>query len=299
MIYQEKVDRPGPAEIAAISREAIGTKEAGFCVSADIEVAGEGWHFGEAWRLAHVLDQGCEGEQVCGTRKGLLRIFGTVGLHISVDHMAQTTVGRLPDTIIFTLEYIEAELGKESYLVSTKKPVVLPGERFRTDGKCTDDHVVLASWEMETGRWFSLKLDSSQVPCLFKPGGGSQWASTSAELLATLAAPQAFGWLSPCKERKTLDVIFAGTDNSAKELSQGLRWRPREQNTEADQLTNEDFTGFAEDLRVQISLDDIDLKILNALVKTRNGFVEARDQQKLLAKKDTEKAKKRFDKTSW
>ena len=39
IVYQDKIDCPGPAEIASIVREATSTGEAPFCVSADIKAA--------------------------------------------------------------------------------------------------------------------------------------------------------------------------------------------------------------------------------------------------------------------
>ena len=62
-------------------------------------------------------------------------------------------------------------------------------DQFRTDAKCADDMVVIAGWECEgqKRRWFA------DAPYLFKPGKGAQWASTSAELLASLAALFLFG----------------------------------------------------------------------------------------------------------
>ena len=135
---------------------------------------------------------------------------------------------------------------------------------------------------MSSKRWFSLRLDRDQVPYMFKPdGGGSQWASTSAELLASLCALHAFGWLDPSSSRRTVALeLQAGTDNRANEalsskrsttkwplmlinmqlsaslararLSLNLKWRPREENVEADQLTNEEFEGFDIACRVDI-----------------------------------------------
>ena len=114
-------------------------------------------------------------------------------------------VGRLPDTVILTLHYIAAEMYGETFLISAKRPVHYNAEQFRTDAKCTQDIIVLGGWELESKRWFSLKLDRTQVPYLFKPdGGGAQWASTSAELSASLCALVAFGWLSPTTARRTV-----------------------------------------------------------------------------------------------
>ena len=193
-------------------------------------------------------------------------------------------VGKLPDTVILTLKYIQMELSNESFMVSAQRPKVFAEEQFRTDAKCTDTNVVLGGWEVSTRRWFSLSLTREQVPFLFKPnGGGAQWASTSAELLASLAALRAFGWLDGGRTRRTMQFsIFAGTDNRANDLLSNkrsttkwplmlvnmelssclaksrltldLRWRPREENQEADELTNEIFTSFSMDDRVPLTL---------------------------------------------
>ena len=78
------------------------------------------------------------------------------------------------------------------------------GERLRTDAKCADGFIVIAGWELQTRKWFSLNLKPADIPCMFKGDGSSQWASTSAELLASLAALHVFGWLTQSKDRKSL-----------------------------------------------------------------------------------------------
>ena len=52
------------------------------------------------------------------------------------------------------------ELKLETYLVSVKKLLVIFGERFRTD--------VLAGWELESCRWFALRLGLSEVPYMME-----------------------------------------------------------------------------------------------------------------------------------
>ena len=102
-----------------------------------------------------------------------------------------------------------------------------------------------------------------------------------------------------------MDILLsAGTDNSANEalsikrsttrwplmainmqlssslakarLSLALKWRPREENVEADQLTNERFDGFQDHLRVRVALSDLDLTMLNSLVASRSDFEMAK-----------------------
>eukprot|EP00435_Cladocopium_sp_Y103_P009589 s465_g2.t1 len=214
-------------------------------------------------------------------------------------------------------------------MVSAKRPCYVEVEQFRTDAKCTDDVVVLGGWELSSRRWFSLRLTREEVPFLFKPdGGGSQWASTSAELLASLAALTAFGWLEFGVTRKTVPLpLRAGTDNLANDLLSSkrsttrwplllvnmqlsaslprarltldLRWRPREENVEADQLTNEIFTGFSASQRVDLKFGDLDLSLLMELWRTKTQFDEARVEAKQRASTDPATRKRKFDKTAW
>eukprot|EP00435_Cladocopium_sp_Y103_P050248 s1952_g15.t1 len=170
-------------------------------------------------------------------------------------------------------------------MVSTARPTVTKGDQFRTDAKCTDNLVVLAGWELETRRWFSLRVTSVEAPYFFKSSVKSQWASASAELLASLLALHAFGWLKESRHRKAVELSLAGgTDNRANEslaskratmkwplmpinmqlsahlegarLALSLRWRPRDENVEADDLTNERFDGFDSEKRIMVSLAD-------------------------------------------
>ena len=82
-------------------------------------------------------------------------------------------------------------------------------------------------------------------------------------------------------------------------LSLALRWRPRDENVEADQLTNEDYTGFEPKLRVVLVLDDLDLSVLNSLVKSRSDFEVSREKARAEAKCEVGRTKRRVDKTPW
>ena len=241
---------------------------------------------------------------------------------------AAGTVCRLPDTVILTLHYISREFANETFLVSARRPIYFQGDQFRTDAKCTDTFVVLAGWELGTKRWFSLKLEQAEVPYLFKPGRGAQWASTSAELLASLVALQLFGWLQTGKARRSLEIsLCGGTDNRANEslsekrsttkwplmginmqlssalsrsrLSLGLKWRPRDENTEADRLANEDFTGFDTGLRIGVIWQDLQFEVLEDMVRTREAFDQAKQLAKEAAKSAPKVKSKKFDKSPW
>ena len=136
--------------------------------------------------------------------------------------VAPGTVGKLPETIVLTLLYISLHLKRGSFLLSVKRPLVFSKEAFRTDAKCEDGRVVLGGWECtsepSTARWFHVEVKSDEAPFLFREEK-SQWASTSAELLASLAALHAFGWLQVDDSRKSLSwTLTGGTDNLANQF---------------------------------------------------------------------------------
>eukprot|EP00435_Cladocopium_sp_Y103_P053611 s233_g17.t1 len=191
----------------------------------------------------------------------------------------------------------------ESFMVTARRPRYFNAEQFRTDTKCTDNSVVLGGWELESKRWFSLKLSRDEIPFLFKPdGGGSQCASTSAELLASLAALTAFGWFDTGSQRRTMALsLCAGTDNLANDLlsSKRSRWRPREENVEADQLTHEIFAPFSPSQRVDLKFSDLDLDLLMMLWQTKAQFDLARQEAKQAALAGPPARKRKYEKTAW
>ncbi|OLQ11786.1 hypothetical protein AK812_SmicGene4399 [Symbiodinium microadriaticum] len=213
-----------------------------------------------------------------------------------------SAVARLPDTVILTLEYLSLTFKDMSFKVAAARTIRREGVAFRTDAKCADGYVVLGGWECsgttKDSRWFSIRLTPDEAPYLFDPEGHSQWASASAELLATLAALHAFGHLEVNAQRRIMTVeVLAQTDNKANEglakkgsttrwpllminmqlshllmkasLRLTLGWRPRDQNQEADALTNEVFDLFDDQHRISLQYADLPLSFLHSLYKAR------------------------------
>lgn len=136
--------------------------------------------------------------------------------------VAPGTVGKLPETIVLTLLYISLHLKRSSFLLSVKRPLVFSKEAFRTDAKCEDGRVVLGGWECANkpadAKWFHVEVKPDEAPFLFREEK-SQWASTSAELLASLAGLHAFGWLQVDNSRKYHSwTLTGGTDNLANQF---------------------------------------------------------------------------------
>ena len=207
------------------------------------------------------------------------------------------------------------------------------GEVFRTDAKCEEGRIVLGDWKTFGGKpsqeapWFSIEVSPAQAPWLFRGSKGeSTWASTSAELLASLIALRVFDvkdLAGQCQSSHTIRC-GGGTDNKAadqlvqKRLSTkiplmfllmeylsycetvGLRcqldWRPREVNIEADDLTNQVFSKFQMKNRIQFHWEDLDLPILSKLIVFAEGFTK-RKFEASITKIDGGGA--RFKKSEW
>ena len=78
-----------------------------------------------------------------------------------------------------------------------------------------------------------------------------------------------------------------------------LRWRPREENVEADQLTNEIFEGFSPSLRVPLSFEDVDVRLVEELWETKLQFDAARQESKDSKKVVDGSKKRKFEKSEW
>ena len=260
-------------------------------------------------------------------------------LHSWVAVLARGTVARMPLLVHISLIYIRKQLCKGRRLLQPAlAPRPKAQQSFRTDAKCAEGYVVLGGWDLSAGSetreapWFCLKLLPGDAPWLFKEDGSSQWASIAAEFLGTMVALKAFGWLeSGAQVREWTTLIYAGTDNRAnpQALRKGgsvtwplmglmmqmadsdslidiggklrLEWRPREENQEADNLTNEIFDGFDPRKRVTIQLGDIPLELFLSLQNAYAEFDQKRKECKMVnpLRVRTSKKVKLSEKTPW
>jgi hypothetical protein len=250
------------------------------------------------------------------------------------------TTLRLPEVVTYTLLFLQEQLINGKRMVPCAKSELHRSQLFRTDAKCCEDKVVLAGWwcqdslNTKQSWWFSVELTPAQVPWLFRPGKGSSWASTSAEMLSVIVALCCFEHLLP-KARRLLAqiVVRAGTDNQALEslsfkqsstkipllfvmmqlgittarhnVRMNLQWRPRELNTEADSLTNSDFSCFDVSKRIQVDWSALPIELLRSLVTHSTSFASEINMNRQLAnssKADNRPHKRRKragDKTIW
>eukprot|EP00435_Cladocopium_sp_Y103_P031679 s3830_g8.t1 len=202
----------------------------------------------------------------------------------AVDHCNTLQV---PAAVLMVLEFLKETMVPE--IARTKvRPRRDDGDHyFRSDAKAEGETVVIGGWaccdskDRNKCRWFSVRLDRRNAPWVFESGEPYR-AIASLELLGTLASLVAFRVPQGVTGAFCLS---AGTDNLGnkhlvtrllttkfplcivlmqlawvlhqKDLELRLDWVPRLQNREADALTNEDFTGFNKDLRVEVRPEDL------------------------------------------
>lgn len=246
---------------------------------------------------------------------------------------------KVPDMVFITLDFIRAQLRSRSFVLKALQPQQLPGERFRTDAKCSLGFIILGGWSLTNGLdtmqadRFSVRLDPGEFPWLFNERGESQWASTAAELLASYVAAYTFGYLDdggPISPGLNIRVVITGgTDNKANEAVQKrnattkwpllalrmqmastlldasvrmkLKWRPREENIPADDLTNEEFSKFDPKRRLHPDLARLPMGLFEQLRGARQQFLQAKKNaaNMCMNKEGASKRQKLTEKTNW
>ena len=84
-------------------------------------------------------------------------------------------VAEVPVMVQMVLKWLEEKFG-ERRRIQFGKPQVHVGEKFRADAKAKGDSIVIGGWEVgghegvRAARWFSLRLDKSQIPWAYARG---------------------------------------------------------------------------------------------------------------------------------
>ena len=210
------------------------------------------------------------------------------------------------------------------------KHVELPtGEAFRTDAKAEGNDVAIGGWQTSIttdpmkAKWFAIVLNEENTPWLRARGEPFQ-VIASLELLATLFAVMAF-W--PEGKAEGYEVRLTGTgltDNRGNayvvsrmlttkfplcailmELAEQLErrgswlkqaWCPREQNIEADALTNGDYHQFHPDNRIILDPRTIKWVILDVMLEAggsmESELLRLRQEKKAIREKAKDVKKK-------
>ena len=212
--------------------------------------------------------------------------------------LAGGTFAKFPDAVRILLEYVVGETEG----MSMSKPRRLKAgsvEAFRVDAKAEGECIVIGGWEVcgdisvDKARWFSVTLNRKNAPWAYVKGEPFRSIATL-ELCAVLVATMLFGRKLVETDRKNVITLSASTDNLGNTyvlrhfmsckfplsivvmelaaqlhgmgMEMDLNWIPRGQNTEADALTNQEFQGFDQALRIKVEFGDLKFMILDKLM---------------------------------
>ena len=191
----------------------------------------------------------------------------------------------LPWSVRFILTYIKGEFMGENRTMQIYPMSVDFGPAFRADAKAEGQSVVIGGWDCAGGRpaaqarWFSIELDRRSAPWAFARGEPFRTIA-ALELYASLMCIVVFAdaWPEHARGGMTLSGITDNLGNTycvsrlmtskfpsvviltelaaqlkQRKLDLSLGWVPRDQNEEADALTNQDYSAFDMNLRVDVA----------------------------------------------
>ena len=212
----------------------------------------------------------------------------------SVDHLGRVS---LPWSVSFILEFVAEELEAGRRTAKVRPRTLSLGPLFRADAKAEGQEVVIGGWECRDGcppgraRWFSLALTRRSAPWAFSRGEPFRTIA-ALELYASLVSIMVFVGEVEDGSKGTLHLT-GQTDNSgntsalsrmmsskfplvliltelsaqmrAKNLEVDLEWVPRNQNEEADALTNGRFGTFDLARRIKVEVEDLRFLVLDRM----------------------------------
>ena len=209
-----------------------------------------------------------------------------------------STYTSIPLAVRLTLQFFVSAV--QSLPMRIPRGVPRPGgEVFRVDAKADGGTVSIGGWETYGGvnpknaRWFAIQLDRKNAPWIYVKGEPFKVISTL-ELLAITASLMIFGPDSKWKSLSGRLSLTAFTDNQTNsfildkymttafpasavlmelamqlqeyDLTLDLQWIPREQNVEADDLTNGRFDSFSAENEIKVEMQDLNFKVLHQLM---------------------------------
>jgi hypothetical protein len=223
---------------------------------------------------------------------------------------------QLPWSITFILKLLEMELRGEGRVEEIRPMTKDLGVAFRADAKAEGQCVRIGGWECIGGirpaeaRWFAVDLTRTNAPWAFARGEPYRTIA-SLELFATLVCVTTFGDAWPAgsagevrlqgltdnlgntfaitklmSSKFPLVVILAelAAQLRARKMALSVGWTPRDQNEEADALTNGDYVQFGAANRVRVTIEDVEWMVLPKLMAVAGDIYT--DVQKRKASRD-------------
>ena len=219
------------------------------------------------------------------------------------------------------LKYLLGQLLQGRYRIACGSDDVHGDDDFRADAKAEDEDAAMGGWECRNGvqtqqaRWWYLRMTRKEHPWVFQAGEPFRKIATL-ELLATLLSMVAFGSDSAGFKRlrltgttdnlgnqgavaklmtTTFPLCAALMELASRQASSNseliLRWAPRDQNTEADELSNELFHNFDPKLRVHVKCDVETLPVMHEMIKYSQSLYDQIKDRKAERSKEPEGTK--------
>ena len=259
------------------------------------------------WVLRHLQSGGATGREmksalgrltfVAGALQMLRPFLGPMFSWAAV--LKGGAFSKFPEAVHILLKFVVKCVSDEPMTLARSIPMATE-DVFRVDAKAEKDKIVLGGWESFGGvscsqaRWFSVELTRQSAPWAYIKGEPFR-AIAALELSAILVALMLFGKDAEWAGRRSRMLISAFTDNMGNSflvskflsckyplsivlmeeacqlrklnVEMDLGWIPRNENEEADSLTNAEFGEFDARKRITATFDELDFIVLKELVE--------------------------------
>lgn len=221
----------------------------------------------------------------------------------------------MPWAVMFLLKWIRDKMstGRRMETVEVEGQERKRKRKIWTDAKATEERAWIGGWldnggGTENAEWFSMEVDEVLAPWLKTRGGSPKRMIAALEFLGTIVALKL--WMD--EEDECTMATEAFTDNRGNDfiLKKGLstkfpitlmvievsemlrekrgyaslRWVKRDENQEADDLTNEVFTKFKMENRREVKSSEVKWIVMDKLVKESallyDKITKLKDKQK-------------------
>ena len=213
---------------------------------------------------------------------------------------------KIPWAVCFILLYLADRFDKGDRLAPPPSRAQPAGILFKTDASADEHSAWVGGWEphvsgdTKRSRWFALKVTPDWAPWAFIKKN-PQRVIASLELLGTVLGVMRFSdrWVKGCRGTMVGRAITDNMGNSfvvakqmstkfpltlllmeltewlkEKDLMLDLHWVPRDQNEEADELSNMDPKNFSEELEIKVDPFKIRWKLMDSLLKASTELYE-------------------------